>query len=163
MDLHDELQIRKPLDIGQETILSVMLTREHLAKLMDERLFKSEGITDQQYNVLRILIGGPPGGYLIREIRERMITRNADVPRLVDRLAAGGLVLRGEDPEDRRGCRVRITPAGRALRAKLEGPRAGLADQLAAILAPEDNRTLLDLLERLRDGIRGLQSGDAAE
>jgi MarR family transcriptional regulator, organic hydroperoxide resistance regulator len=84
------------------------------------------------------------------------------VPRLVDRLAASGLVLRGEDPSDRRGCRVRITPAGKALRAKLEGPRTRLADRLASILAPDENRTLLDLLERLRDGIRELQSEETA-
>ena len=162
MDLYEELRIGKPLDSGQETILAVMLTREHLARLLDERLFKPEGITDQQYNVLRILIGGPPAGYLVREIRERMITRNADVPRLVERLVASGLVQRTEDPADRRGSRVRITAAGEALCAMLEGPRAELAGRLAGILPPAEGRTLLDLLERYRNGLRELQAEPAS-
>src|SRR5512145_2236357 len=98
MDLRDELLIGKPLDAGQEALLAVMLTREYVGRLFDEMLFKPECITDQQYNVVRILKGGPPEGYLIREIRRRMVVRSADVPRLVDRMVAQGLVEKYEDP-----------------------------------------------------------------
>lgn len=162
MNLREELLIGKPLADGQETILTVLLTREYIARLLDEHLFKPEGITDQQYNVLRILKGGPPEGYLIREIRGRMIARNADVPRLVDRLIPSGLVQRKEDLLDRRGCRVQITSKGRALEARLAGPLATLHETLGKILSPDENATLWRLLERLRDGIREALSEERA-
>jgi DNA-binding MarR family transcriptional regulator len=154
MNLREELLIGKSLATGRETALAVLLTREYVARLVDERLFKPEGITDQQYNVLRILKGGPPEGYLIREIRRRMIARNADVPRLVDRLKANGLVQRKEDAVDRRGCRVLITEAGLALVDRLAGPQEALDEELGKILLPDESSALLDFLERLRDGIR---------
>ena len=154
MNLREELLIGRPLEAGQETILAVLLTREYVARLLDELLFKPEGITDQQYNVLRILKGGPPEGYLIREVRRRMIIRNADVPRLVARLVANGLVRRQEDPVDRRGCRVQLTPKGTELEARLVRPQASLRKRLEKILSTEESATLCGLLERLRDGIR---------
>jgi DNA-binding MarR family transcriptional regulator len=154
MNLREELLIGRSLEPGQETLLAVLLTREYLTRMLDERLFKPEGITDQQYNVLRILRGGPSGGYLIREIRRRMIARSADVPRLVERLVARGVVQRQEDPMDRRGCRVQITREGLALEARLAGPLAALHQTLEDSLAPEESATLWRLLERLRDGVR---------
>ena len=154
MNLREELLIGKPLEAGQETILAVLLTREYLARLLDEQLFKPERITDQQYNVLRILKGGPPEGYLVREVRRRMIVRNADVPRLVGRLVANGLVRRKEDPVDRRGCRVQLTAQGTALEARLAGPQATLCGKLEKSLSPEAIATLCGLLEDLRTGIR---------
>jgi DNA-binding MarR family transcriptional regulator len=159
MDLREELQIGKPLAMGQETILSVLLTREYVTRWLDERLFKPEGISDQQYNVLRILKGGPRKGYLIREIRGRMIARNADVPRLVDRLLANGLVQRKADATDRRGCRVLITPKGLALEARLADPQAALEEALRKIFSVEEMTVLSRLLERLREGIRPLTGG----
>ena len=155
MNLREELLIGKSLAKGQETALAVLLTREYVARLVDERLFKPEGITTSgPKNVLRILKGGPPEGYLIREIRRRMIARNADVPRLVDRLKANDLVQRKEDTVDRRGCRVLITEADRALVARLAGPQEALDEELGKILLPGESSALLDFLERLRDGIR---------
>jgi DNA-binding MarR family transcriptional regulator len=154
MNLQEELLIRKPLDVGQEMALSMLLTREYVARFLDECLFKPEGITDQQYNVLRILKGGPADGYLIREIRDRMIARSADVPRLVDRLVAQGLVQRKEDDLDRRGSRVRLTVKGEALEARLAEPNRLLSSRIEGFLTAEERSTLLDLLERLRDGIR---------
>ena len=129
-------------------------TASELARLVDERLFKPEGITDQQYNLLRILRGGPLSGYLVWEIRRRMIARNADVPRLVDRLVARGLVQRTEDPADRRGCRVQITAQGEALETRLAEPLAALHEKVEKILSADETEMLWHLLERLRDGIR---------
>jgi DNA-binding MarR family transcriptional regulator len=154
MNLRDELLIGKPLEPSQESLLAVMLTREYVGRLLDEVLFKPEGITEQQYNLVRILKGGPPEGYLIREIRQRMVVRSADVPRLVDRMVAQGLVEKQEDTVDRRGSRVRITAKGLAVEARIDGPRAALYEKLAEVMLPEDFGTLCGLLERLRGGIR---------
>jgi DNA-binding MarR family transcriptional regulator len=154
MHLRDELLIGKTMDPGQEVLLSVLLCREYLTRISDERLFKPAGITDQQFNVLRILKGGPEEGYLIREIRRRIISRSADVPRLVDRMVRGNLVLRREDPTDRRGCLVLLTPEGRALEAKLAPVHTALCKEIDGLLDEEESRVLVTLHQKLRDGIK---------
>jgi len=162
MQLRDELHINKSMDPGQELLLSILLCREYATRLSDERLFRPAGITDQQFNVLRILKGGPAEGYLIREIRRRIISRNADVPRLVDRMVKSGLVARRADPNDRRGCLVQLTPAGLALEARLAPVHTALCREVDGVLDPEEGRTLLALQQKLRDGIRDrLDAGEA--
>jgi DNA-binding MarR family transcriptional regulator len=154
MQLREELLIGKPMDPGQELLLSILLCREYVTRISDERLFKPAGITDQQFNVLRILKGGPEEGYLIREIRRRVISRSADVPRLVDRMVKAGFVERCEDPTDRRGCLVKLTPEGRALEAKLAPVHTALCGELDAVLGPEESRALISLHQKLREGIQ---------
>ena len=153
MKLREELQITKAMEPGQEIMLAVLLTREYMGRLSEERLFKPAGITDQQFNVLRILRGGPPDGYLIREIRRRMISHSADVPRLVERMVRAGLVQRREDPADRRGSLVRLTPEGEALEARLAPVHSDLCREVAGLLEEWESKALLGLLEQLREGI----------
>ena len=154
MNLRNELQINKPMDPGQEILLALLLTREFASRLSEERLFKPAEITDQQFNVLRILKGGPKEGYLIRELRRRMISRSADVPRLADRMVRAGLVQRCEDPADRRGCLVRLTPAGEALEARLAPIHTELCREMGGILEDSETQVLIGLLQRLRDGVK---------
>jgi DNA-binding MarR family transcriptional regulator len=154
MHIREELQITKPLEPGHEVALALLLTREYVARLFEEGLGKPEGISDQQYNVLRILKGGPKDGYLVKDLRCRMIYRFADVPRLVNRLEAQGLVKRCENPADRRGSRVQITPKGLALETRMRGRHDVLCQQLDRCLTPEERETLLGILERLRNDHR---------
>jgi len=153
MKLREELQITKAMEPGQEIMLAVLLTREYMGRLSEERLFRPAGITDQQFNVLRILRGGPDQGYLIREIRRRMISHSADVPRLVERMVRAGLVQRREDPADRRGSLVRLTPQGEALEERLAPVHTELCREVAGILEDWEGKALLGLLQQLRDGI----------
>lgn len=163
MDLRTELLISKPLQPGHEIALSLLLTREIAAWYMDERIFKPGGISDQQFNVLRILRGGPKDGYLVCEVKRRMISRNADVPRLIDRLAKQGFVRRRSNPADRRGTRIQITAKGLDA-AEVIGPMHAEAMQLfAAGFSDEERRTLVDLLGRMRDGFRAALEPAKAE
>lgn len=163
MSLRDELLLSKPLDPGHEVALSLLLTRELAAWYMEERVFRPEGISDQQFNVLRILRGGPKEGYLVCEVKRRMISRNADVPRLVDRLAKQGLVRRRTNPSDRRGTRIQITAKGLAT-AESIGPRHAKAmARFAADFTEAERHLLVDLLDRLRLQFRtALEAGDGA-
>ena len=154
MHIREELQINRPLAPGHEVALALLLTREYVARLFDQGLYEPEGLSDQQFNVLRILKGGPKDGYLIKEIRTRMIYRFADVPRLVNRLEERDLVKRCENPADRRGSRVQITAKGLALESRMHGCRDTLCDQVARCLSPEERDQLLSLLERVRDDFR---------
>ena len=154
MHLREELQITKPFEPGQEVALALLLGREYLTRLLDKGVFEPEGISDQQFNVLRILKGGPRDGYLVKDLRCRMIFRFADVPRLVNRLEDRGLVKRCENPADRRGSRVQITPKGLALEARLRARHQSVGGKVDRVLTPEEREQLLGLLERLRDDHR---------
>jgi DNA-binding MarR family transcriptional regulator len=159
MNLREELQITKPLDPGHEVALALLLTREYVARLFDQTLYEREGISDQQFNVLRILKGGPREGYLVKDLRCRMVFRFADVPRLVNRLETQGLVQRCENPSDRRGSRVKITAKGLGLEARLHARHQTLCHQVDRCLAPAERNLLLDLLERLRNDHRAQLEG----
>ncbi|MDP2875763.1 MAG: MarR family transcriptional regulator [Holophaga sp.] len=158
MRVTEELHIGKPLGAGHELALSILLTREQLSRVMDERVFKPAGITDQQFNVLRILKGGPAEGYTIGEVRRRVITRNADVPRLVDRLVKLGLVRRLQNTKDRRSCHVLLTTEGDLCQAKVSLIHGALLDEIEEMLPSPSRTQLVNLLEILRDGLRNLGS-----
>jgi DNA-binding MarR family transcriptional regulator len=87
-----------------------------------ERLIKTGGLTPAQYNVLRILRGAEPDGLLCRGISERMISRDPDITRLLDRMEAHQLITRERQKEDRRVIKTRITPDGLKLLKKLDRP-----------------------------------------
>lgn len=154
MHLREELHISRALDSGHEVALALLLTREYVSRLFEEQVFRGSGLTDQQFNLLRILKGGPEEGYLIKDLRCRMIYRFTDVPRLVDRLVGMGLALKTPCPLDRRGSRVRISPEGLALEAELRGRHSALCRTLDRVLTPPERQVLLGLLERLRDDYR---------
>ena len=162
MNVRSELHIGKPMEPGQEIMLAVLLTREYVGRLSDDRLFKPARITDQQFNVLRILKGGPAEGYLIREIRGRMIARSADVPRLVERMVRAGLVQRREDPADRRGSLVSLTAEGAALESRLAPIHTDLCREVAGILEDWESKALLGLLQQFRDGVATRLAGTSS-
>jgi len=87
-----------------------------------EQVIKSAGLTSAQYNVLRILRGAEPDGLLCRGIAERMISRDPDMTRLLDRMEKHGWITRQRQQDDRRVIKARITPEGLKLLKKLDQP-----------------------------------------
>lgn len=85
------------------------------------QLLKSQELSVTQYNVLRILRGAA-GWLTCGEIGNRMITRDPDITRLLDRLEKRMLIERARDEKDRRAVLTRITPEGMKLLAALDGP-----------------------------------------
>jgi len=86
-----------------------------------ERVCRTEGISHAQYVTLWVLClaDDVDAGLPMRELADGLLNRASDTTRLVDRLVAGGLAERGPDPTDRRVVRVRSTPEGQALFARL--------------------------------------------
>jgi len=150
MSLQEELQMSKLPTPGVQLMLQLMLTREAVVHVQ-ERLFEAHGLTIQQYNVLRIVRGGPTKGHPIYEIERRMIYRFANVTRLVDRLEVQGLLKRLADPKDRRVSRVVITPKGRRLMERLDEPVHSMATRLTSCCSEAECLDLADHLERLRE------------
>ena len=88
-----------------------LAARDRHAVPRADRVLKTEDLSATQYNVLRILRGAPEG-LPCGEIANRMITRDPDVTRLLDRLEKRGLISRCRETKDRRTVMARITPDG---------------------------------------------------
>lgn len=150
--LRAELQQRRPFaTLEDEVFLNVLRTADHM--LWGEiEVLRTANVTFPQYNVLRILRGAQPGGLSCREISERMVTRDSDITRLLDRLEARGLVTRVRDPKDRRAIVPRITKDGLDLLARLDKPVVQVHRGQLKHVSRAQLKTLVRLLERAREG-----------
>jgi len=117
------------------------------------QLLKTQELSPAPYNVLRILRGSPEG-LTCREIGERMITRDPDITRLLDRLEKRKLIARNRDDKDRRVVLTRITDAGFELLTKLDQPLREVHRKMLGHLGPERLRSLGQLLELCRSTAR---------
>jgi DNA-binding MarR family transcriptional regulator len=120
-----------------------MLTRRAIGVL------KAEDLSQTQYNVLRILRGAPHG-LPCGEIASRMITRDPDVTRLLDRIEKRGLVSRARESRDRRKVLTRITAQGLKLVNRLDEPVQELHRKLLGHLGKERLQALGELLAAAR-------------
>jgi DNA-binding MarR family transcriptional regulator len=144
-----------------EVFLALLRTADSLLR-QAEGLLKTSGLSHTQYNVLRILRGaqreagrgekgaGESAGLPCGEIAVRMITRDPDITRLLDRLEARGLVARSRQKQDRRVVQARIAPAGMKLLGELDAPVDALHRKQLREMAKEHLQTLLKLLDEVR-------------
>lgn len=136
--------------LEEEALLNIVRTADAVDRQVAEML-KPWGLTPTQYNALRIVRGAGERGHTCGAIAERMLTRDPDVTRLVDRLARRGLVARDRAKEDRRAVLIRLTPAGRELTDRLDAPVAALHQRLLSHLGADQLRQLISLLELSRE------------
>ena len=115
-----------------------------------EQLLKSRDLSPAQYNVLRILRGVEPKGCACREIADRMITRDPDITRILDRLETRGLIARERLRTDRRVVHTRITEVGLRLLKELDQPVRDLHRRQFRHLPARRLKTLAALLDELR-------------
>lgn len=121
-------------------------------RLHDElaHLLKEHGLSEPQFNVLRILRGAGRNGLPCQAVAERMITRQPDITRLLDRLESLKMIARDRSREDRRV--VVVTPTKKALEilGKLDGPVATLHRRQLGHMTRSELTTLIRLLEKAR-------------
>src|ERR1700679_2458889 len=115
-------------------------------------VLKQEDLSMAQYNVLRILRGAPEG-LPCGEIASRMITRDPDVTRLLDRLEKRALISRCRETKDRRTVMARISPEGLKLLAQLDGPVQAAHRKLLGHLGRERLQALSGLLSAARSQV----------
>ena len=127
----------------------LLLAADHLLRGELEVLRLVE-LTFAQYNVLRILRAAHPERLSCTAIAERMISRDSDVTRLLDRLSARAFVVRGRESWDRRVVTAAITDAGLQLLRRLDGPVDRIHRQQLAHLTTEELETLDRLATRVR-------------
>jgi len=144
--LHRATPFRAPGQwVGISLLRNADLLRRRLTQVVGQ-----EGVTLQQYNVLRILRGAGEEGLPTLSVAERMIERTPGVTRLLDRLESRGWVERERSAVDRRQVMARIAPEGRALLERLDAPLARAEDEAFAGLDPESLGQLGGLLEEVR-------------
>ena len=133
-------------------MLNILRTSDVMTQLLTDVL-KPSGLSPTQYNVLRILRGAAGKGVCCREIGERLITRDPDVTRLIDRLEKRNLLVRTREKEDRRFVTIQLTSGGLALVNQLDEPIEKWNRKLMQNISSRDTKVLIDLLERLREGL----------
>jgi DNA-binding MarR family transcriptional regulator len=150
--LQAELKQKVPFtSLEQEAYLSLLRTADALQAQVEARL-KEFGLTGTQYNALRILRGAGPEGLPCREIGERMITRDPDITRLLNRLEDRGFVERTRSRHDRRVIYGKITAAGLELLHDLDHPIDKHGREMLRHVGQEKLRQLIELLELVRSG-----------
>lgn len=150
--LRSEIKQEAPFrSLEEEAYLSVIRTADLMSRSMAVA-FKDFGLTLTQYNVLRILRGAGAEGLPSGEVGERMITREPDITRLLDRMEERGWVHRRRDATDRRVMLAYLTLAGRELVDQLDIPVAGLLEQCLGHLDDSKLAELSDLLGTVREG-----------
>jgi DNA-binding MarR family transcriptional regulator len=137
----------RPFDsLEQEASLALSRLASDLNAEQAE-LLRASGVTWTQYNAMRILRGASGEPLSCGEVGERMITRESDVTRLLDRLERQGLVVRARDEQDRRVVKARLTDAGLKLLAELDEPVAQMHKRQLGHLGTAKLESLLALLE----------------
>lgn len=116
------------------------------------RVLKAEDVSPTQYNVLRILRGAPEG-LACGEIASRMITRDPDITRLLDRLEKRKLISRCRETKDRRTVMVRIAPGGLEVLERLDEPVISEHRKQLGHLGHERLRALGELLQDSRSQV----------
>jgi DNA-binding MarR family transcriptional regulator len=149
--LEREIKQKRPFSsVQEEVVLAMMRTADQLATPLLDVLRDAE-LSLSQYNVLRILRGADSGeGLACGDISERMVRRDPDLTRLLDRLESRGLVERARGTTDRRVVLARITPAGRHLVESLDDPIRKTMKKSLAHMTEERVRQLVELLEEAR-------------
>ena len=135
----------------QEAYLSLLRTADALQSRVESKL-KEFGLTATQYNALRILRGAGQEGLPCSEIGERMITRDPDITRLLNRLQKRGLVERTRGKQDRRVIYGKITAAGLKLLREMDAPVEKYNREMLRHVAQKKLKELTALLELVRSG-----------
>ena len=120
------------------------------AKVMD--VLKPYGLSATQYNVLRILRGAGAAGATCKDVASRMLTRDPDITRLMDRLEKRGLLTRDRAREDRRFVTIRLTGDGLDMVNELDRPVERLHLKQMKHMTADQLRRLVGLLEEVRSG-----------
>ena len=149
MKIEEIIKSNVALDNSKKVILNLLYTHNVIGDHFNE-LLKRYDVSPEQYNVLRILRGQKGAAVNMCEIQERMLAKNSNTTRLIDKLLLKNYVTREVCPENRRKMEILITPQGLALLEELD-PKVNQHEQNFALnLNDEELESLNQLLEKYR-------------
>jgi len=150
MRLEEEIQQFKFRNQRQKVMINLFYTYNVLSSRVQDFL-KSEQLTMQQFNILRILRGQHPEPITNTMVKERMLDKNSDVTRIIDRLIRDGLVSRVNCESDRRRVDITITQKGLDVLNRLD-VKSDEMDRIGNGINEEESTILNDMLDKLRSG-----------
>lgn len=131
-----------------EAVINLLKAVDHLNRISSETM-ESFGITNQQYNILRILRGADFEGLPTLELADRMLVHSPGVTRLIDRLEKKQLVTRERSGKDRRVVLCKITKKGHDLLGKMDKPVEEMNKKVVKNLNNNQIEDLIELLSKL--------------
>lgn len=149
MGIEQEIHQDKFTNEYQKAMINLLYTYGWTIERI-KNIVTCEGITHQQYNILRILRGSYPEPLSTLQIRERMLDKMSDTSRIVDRLITKALVKKVVCKKDRRLVDVTITEKGKKLLDKLDTRQEDL-HAIMENLTPKEASTLNRLLDKMRN------------
>jgi DNA-binding MarR family transcriptional regulator len=137
------------MGLSQKTVLNIIFTHNNITERLIE-ILKPYDLSNEQYNVLRILRGqkGNPANMCL--IQERMLARTSNTTRLVDKLLLKELVTRKVCKENRRKIEVLITEKGLAILKELDPKVDDYEKNIVARLTTNELEQLNHILEKIR-------------
>lgn len=150
MKLEDEIKQKKFKSEYQKLMLNIIFTGNWLNNI-SIKTFKPYGISPQQYNVLRILKGQHPKTITVNNIAERMLDKNSNASRLIDKLVLKQLVERNICDKDRRQMDIAITQAGLDLLLKMDKEIKNILSIISEKLSIKDAKMVNEILDNLRE------------
>jgi len=152
-ELQHEIRRGRPFESAEE---EAYLAIQRTAGLLSQRIgreLRAAGLSEPQYNVLRILAGAGTAGLPCQEIGERLVAAVPDVTRLVDRLVESGLAERRRSEEDRRVVLVVATAEGKRLARALAPDLVEVHRAQMGEMPKKDLATLIRLLAEIRESV----------
>ncbi len=148
MGIEQDIQQTNFRNEYQKLGINIMYTANWLNEKIST-ILSQEDITQQQYNILRILRGAEKPLSTL-QIRARMLDKMSDTSRIVDRLVAKELVEKNTCPTDKRLVDVVISKKGFAILEKLDQLNHHL-DSLMKSISEKEAITMNQLLDQLRE------------
>lgn len=149
MRIEDEIKQAKKFTNEYERLLVNLLFTASWIESKNIKRLKPFGISSQQYNVLRILRGASPKAIMLIEIATRMIDKNSNTSRLIDKLVSKGLANREISVSNRRQVDIRITEKGLNLLKEIDELSKIWLQEMKTLTVKEASNTNV-LLDKLR-------------
>ena len=156
MKIEDEIKQKAFHSVQHKAVVNLIYTANWLLGAQ-QKFLSLFGLTTQQFNILRILRGQHPNGASATTIKSRMLDRNSDVSRLLDRLVKKELIVKRSCPSDKRATEVFITERGLSVLDEISKEQDKIYNVLS--LSDAEAELLSDLLDKARGETPG--RGDA--
>lgn len=149
MKIEEVVKSNAIMGLSQKAVLNIIYTQNNINERLIE-ILKPYDLSNEQYNVLRILRGqkGNPANMCL--IQERMLAKTSNTTRLVDKLLLKELVTRKVCKENRRKIEVLITEKGLDILKELDPKVYNYEQNIVANLSSSELEQLNDLLEKIR-------------
>ncbi len=149
MKLEEEIKQSKPISSNYTRLLVNLIFTGSWSHDIANKHFKSFGISNEQYNVLRILRGSHPKSMAVMDVQSRMIERNSNVTRLAAKLLDKKYITKINNPDNRRIVFLNITQSGLELMASIDEVFPTIEKKMHKISSDEADQ-LNELLDKLR-------------